>query len=66
MNQDIFQGKWEQAKAKVAQQWAKLTDDDLQQIKGKADELRGRIQERYGLSKEEAEKQLNEFSKSLH
>ena len=66
MNKDIFQGKWEQAKAKVKQQWAKLTDDDLQKIEGRADELRGRLQERYGLSREEAEKQMKDFSKSLH
>lgn len=66
MNQDIFQGKWEQAKAKVKQQWAKLTDDDIQRIEGKGDELRGRLQERYGLSKEEAEKQVKKFSETLH
>lgn len=66
MNKDVLTGKWEQAKAQVKQKWAKLTDDDISKIKGNAEELRGRLQERYGYSKQEAEKQINDLSKSLH
>ena len=66
MNKDIFEGKWEKNKGKLKQKWAKLTDDDIQAVEGKSDELRGRLQERYGYSKEEAEKHINDFSGTLH
>jgi uncharacterized protein YjbJ (UPF0337 family) len=56
MNQDRVEGNWLQFKGKVKEQWGKLTDDDLDVIAGKRDQLLGRIQ---GLSKEEAEKQVN-------
>jgi uncharacterized protein YjbJ (UPF0337 family) len=58
MNQDRMEGNWLQFKGKVKEQWGKLTDDDLDVIAGKRDQLLGRIQERHGLSKEEAEKQV--------
>ncbi|MEO7887835.1 MAG: CsbD family protein [Polaromonas sp.] len=58
MNQDRLEGNWLQFKGKVKEQWGKLTDDDLDVIAGKRDQLLGRIQERHGLSKEEAEKQV--------
>jgi uncharacterized protein YjbJ (UPF0337 family) len=58
MNQDRVEGNWLQFKGKVKEQWGKLTDDDLDVIAGKRDQLLGRIQERHGLSKEEAEKQV--------
>ena len=54
-------GSWEQLKGRVKQQWGKLTDRDLEQIKGHAEELAPKIQQRYGLSKEEAERQAKEF-----
>jgi uncharacterized protein YjbJ (UPF0337 family) len=65
MNWDQIQGKWKQASGKVKEKWGKLTDDDLQTIAGKRDQLVGRIQERYGIAKEEAERQVEEFSRSF-
>ncbi len=61
MNKDQIQGNWTQFKGTVKEQWGKLTDDDLDIIAGKRDQLLGRIQERHGLAKEEAEKQLDSF-----
>jgi uncharacterized protein YjbJ (UPF0337 family) len=58
MNWDRVEGNWKQFKGKVKQQWGKLTDDELDVISGKRDELAGRIQEAYGVSKDEAEKQI--------
>ena len=54
-------GMWEQLKGRVKSQWGKLTDDDLTQLEGHGDELAGKIQQRYGLAKEEAERQAKEF-----
>ncbi len=54
-------GMWEQLKGRVRQQWGKLTDQDLEQIQGHGEELAGKIQQRYGLAKEEAERQAREF-----
>jgi uncharacterized protein YjbJ (UPF0337 family) len=64
MNWDRIEGKWKQAKGKIKEQWAKLTDDDLEFINGKRDQLVGRIQERCGIAKDEAERQVNEFSRT--
>lgn len=61
MNKDQVEGNWKQLKGKVKQQWAKLTDDDLKAAEGNYDELAGRLQERYGIAKEEAERQVREF-----
>jgi uncharacterized protein YjbJ (UPF0337 family) len=61
MNWDIVEGNWKQFKGKVKAQWGKLTDDHLDEIAGKRDELAGRIQEAYGVSKDEAEKQIKRF-----
>ncbi|MCD6026992.1 MAG: ral stress protein CsbD [Solimicrobium sp.] len=61
MNSDIFEGNWKQFKGKVQTQWGKLTDDHIEQIKGQRDVLLGKIQESYGVSKEEAEKQIKSF-----
>ena len=58
MNQDRVEGNWLQFKGKVKEQWGKLTDDDLDVIAGKRDQLVGKIQERHGVTLEEAEKQL--------
>jgi uncharacterized protein YjbJ (UPF0337 family) len=64
MNWDQIEGKWKQAKGEVKQKWGKLTDDDLDVINGKQDVLVGKIQERYGISKEEAQKQLDGWNYS--
>lgn len=61
MNSDEMRGKWNQLKGSVKQQWAKLTDDDLTAIDGQRDRLIGKIQERYGIAREEAERQLNHW-----
>ena len=65
MNWEQVEGKWKQYTGKMKEKWGKLTDDDLQQIAGKRDQLAGKLQERYGIAKEAAEKQIDEFSRSL-
>jgi uncharacterized protein YjbJ (UPF0337 family) len=65
MNWDQIEGKWKQVKGSAKQQWAKLTDDDLTYISGKKDELIGKVQERYGISREEAQRQADLWSKDL-
>ena len=64
MNWDIIEGNWNQAKGKVKEQWGKLTDDDLATISGKRDQLAGKLQERYGMAKDEVDKQLETFASS--
>jgi uncharacterized protein YjbJ (UPF0337 family) len=59
MNWDMLEGRWEQAKADVKAKWAKLTDDDLKGISARKDKLVGKLQERYGMMKDEAEKQVD-------
>lgn len=61
MNWDIVQGNWKQFKGTVRAQWGKLTDDHLDVIGGKRTELAGKIQETYGISKDEAEEQIKVF-----
>lgn len=63
MNWDTIKGNWLQAKGKVKEEWGKLTDDDLTRIEGNRDQLLGKIQERYGLAKDAAEKQLGEWER---
>jgi uncharacterized protein YjbJ (UPF0337 family) len=58
MNKDTIEGNWKQLKGKVKEQWGKLTDDDFDVIAGKRDQLLGRIQERHGVSRDEAETQV--------
>lgn len=64
MNWDQVEGKWKRAAGKIKEKWGKLTDDDLQMIRGKRDQLVGKIQERYGIAKNEAERQVDEFSRA--
>jgi len=61
MNWNQIEGNWEQAKGKIQQQWGKLTNDDLDVIKGKRTELAGRIQARYGRAQEEAEQEIDNW-----
>jgi uncharacterized protein YjbJ (UPF0337 family) len=61
MNEDTLKGNWLQVKGKIKEQWGKLTDDDLDVIAGKRDQLLGKIQERQGLAKDAAEKQLKDW-----
>lgn len=64
MNKDIFKGKWTQLKGKAQEKWGELTNDDLDIIEGKRDQLAGKIQERYGRTKEEAEKEIDDWLNS--
>ena len=61
MNKDIFQGKWEEVSGKMRMLWGKLTDDDVQKIKGNQQEIYGTLHKYYGYSKEEAEKAVKQF-----
>ena len=62
MNSDQLKGNWNILKGKAKQQWGKLTDDDIDVIDGKRDELVGKIQKSYGISREEAERQVETWS----
>lgn len=62
MNSDQVEGKWKQLKGTIKQKWGKLTDDDLTTLSGKKDELVGKLQERYGYTKEQATKEADEFA----
>ena len=63
MNWEQIAGNWKQIKGSVKEKWGKLTDDDLTVIAGKRDKLAGILQQRYGYAKEQAEKELDEFSR---
>lgn len=63
MNWDQIAGNWKQDKGFIKKKWGQLTDDDLTIINGKRDQLVGRVQERYGIAKDEAERQVNEWEK---
>jgi uncharacterized protein YjbJ (UPF0337 family) len=65
MNWDRVEGNWKQFSGKVKEKWGKLTDDDLTVIGGKQEQLVGRIQERYGVAKDEAEKQVKTWAGDL-
>jgi uncharacterized protein YjbJ (UPF0337 family) len=62
MNWDEVTGKWNQLKGSVKERWGKLTDDDLTMIDGKRDRMVGKIQERYGITKEKAEEQIRDWN----
>jgi uncharacterized protein YjbJ (UPF0337 family) len=61
MNKDILKGQWNQFVGAIKQKWGKLTDDDLKYVDGSFDKLVGKIQEHYGRSKEEAEKEVQDY-----
>jgi len=62
MNSDQMEGKWKQLKGVAKERWGKLTDDDLNIINGQSDQLIGKIQERYGIAREAAQKQVEEWN----
>ena len=64
MNKDTIEGNWKQLKGKAQLQWGKLTDDDFDVIAGKRAELAGKLQERYGIAKDAAEKQVAEWERT--
>jgi uncharacterized protein YjbJ (UPF0337 family) len=61
MNWDRIEGNWKEFKGRVREQWGKLTDDDLDIAAGKRDQLIGRIQERYGIAREVADRQVTDW-----
>jgi uncharacterized protein YjbJ (UPF0337 family) len=61
MNNDILAGNWKQFKGNILEQWGKLTGDDLDVAAGRRDQIVGKLQERYGIAKDEAERQIEEF-----
>lgn len=61
MNEDIFEGQWKQIKGRIKQSWGVLTDDDVEQISGKKEVLLGKLQEKYGYSRMEAQRELDDF-----
>lgn len=63
MNWNRIEGNWKQLKGNVKMQWGKLTDDEIDVIAGQRDKLAGKIQEAYGISKDEVEKQLSEWER---
>lgn len=65
MNWNIIEGNWKQLQGVVRQQWGKLTDDDIEVIDGDREELSGRIQEAYGISQQEADKQIERFAGAI-
>lgn len=60
-NKDILMGKWHELKGHVRHQWGKLTDDDVEKLSGKAEELAGVLQQRYGYTKAQAEAEINKW-----
>jgi uncharacterized protein YjbJ (UPF0337 family) len=62
MNSDQLKGKWKQMKGSVKERWGKLTDDDFDVIDGQQDQLIGMIQEKYGIAREAAQKQVEEWN----
>jgi uncharacterized protein YjbJ (UPF0337 family) len=64
MNSDQMKGNWKQFVGKAKEKWGRLTNDDWQVIEGKRDQLVGKIQERYGITREEAERQLGDFERT--
>ncbi len=63
MNKEQATGNWNIFKGKVKEQWGKLTDDDFTALEGNRDQLVGHVQKRYGIAKEEAERQVRDFQK---
>ncbi|MEL0630836.1 CsbD family protein [Psychromonas aquatilis] len=59
MNNDIMKGQWKQVSGTIKEKWGKLTDDDLQEIDGSLEVFQGKMQEKYGMEKDEAEKEFN-------
>ncbi|MEO7191943.1 MAG: CsbD family protein [Vicinamibacterales bacterium] len=63
MNTDQIKGVWHQIKGEAKTQWGKLTDDDLDQVEGNSEKLIGKVQERYGYAREQAEDEVKRFAK---
>ena len=66
MDWDRIEGNWKQFKGQAKRKWGELTDDDLDKLEGRRDELIGKIQERKGIAREQAEKEVKEWANALH
>ena len=66
MNWDVLKGNWKQLTGKVKSKWGKLTDDDLTAISGKKDEFLGKLRERYGYERDQAEREVDEFLRTMN
>ena len=64
MNEDTLKGQWTQLKGRIREQWGKLTDDDLDQIQGRSEQLVGKLQTRYGIARDEAQRQVDAWDPS--
>lgn len=65
MNEDRLKGKWHQLKGKIKEEWNELTDDEIEAAEGRSEYLCGKLQERYGITRDRAEKRLNELADSI-
>jgi uncharacterized protein YjbJ (UPF0337 family) len=65
MNWDQIEGRWKEVKGQLKKQWAKLSDDDIMEIAGKKDELAGRLQQKYGYSREQADREIDKFGRNV-
>ena len=65
MNWDRIEGNWKQLKGKAKAKWGELTDDDLDKLAGRRDELIGKIQERKGIARDRAEREVKDWADSL-
>lgn len=65
MNEDKIKGKWKQLSGTLQTQWGKLTDDDVKVAEGNSEYLEGKLQERYGIARDEAKKQIRDFADKL-
>jgi uncharacterized protein YjbJ (UPF0337 family) len=65
MNWDRVEGNWKQFKGQAQQKWGQLTNDDLDVVEGRREELAGRLQNRYGVAKDAAERQIDDWLKTL-
>jgi len=65
MNEDKIKGQWKQLAGKLKAKWGKLTDDDLKQAEGNSEYLAGRLQEHYGIARDEARKQIKEIERHI-
>jgi uncharacterized protein YjbJ (UPF0337 family) len=66
MNWDQVAGNWKQLKGKIREQWGELTDDELETVRGRRDQFEGLLQQKFGLAKEEAKRQIDEFELRCH
>ena len=66
MNWNTIEGRWKELKGNIKEQWGELTDDEIDQAEGKRDILLGKLQTKYGIAKEEAEKQLDSWAEKLN